>query len=614
MADGGGADFTLRLVNEVMRPARQIKSAMKDVEKAFLDTKRAMAAPMPKRGGLDAFDKNLAASRRSQAKDFARQNAKAVQSNAKLTASNIKMAASAKEAQQIQASKSLAKQAASSKAMQQFQADNSLGRSLSSIGSGALVSATVAIGAAALVAAAGVAYLGAQFLKASVHSAAFAEHSRLALSLLIGDMPTAIAQFDSLRHEAASLGMDVERTQHSFQKLLAAQFEIGKARELIRMGADLQAIGASADGVEGVLLAMTQIKSKGRLQAQEMLQLQERGISAELVYAALGKTLHKTRDQLAKMQEAGEIKAPEAIEAILEAVRKKTGVVNSGDAGKKFAESTLLGMSGVLAGGVSNFFIDVGDAMLPGLTKVFGLVRGTVAKFGNDPAMKQFGDVMLGKFNALVDWTVKNWPTIEKYATKAVYAIASAIVFVAEVFDASTVKGQAFYGALVGLAAVLGLLFIVTLPITAGLWLLTAAAVAVLAGFGMLVSYLWEAIPRWYAAGAALVGGIIDGMKSMIPGFTEVLNVLGGNTFLPAGATAAGADSGITTAANSGAMSKVGSVFSSFAPGETTVAGESDKATASNVFNFDIKGDNIDKAAIASQIRSAVTKALEEVA
>src|SRR5688500_388776 len=137
---------------------------------------------------------------------------------------------------------------------------------------------------AALAAAAGVASLAGSFVSASLEAMRFAQTSELALGNLLHGGENARAEFDAVRGMAEHLGLNVEDTVGSFKKLLAAQFEVGRAKELIAMGSDLQGIGANAEEVKRALLAITQIKSKGRLQAEEMLQLQEAGISAELVY------------------------------------------------------------------------------------------------------------------------------------------------------------------------------------------------------------------------------------------------------------------------------------------------------------------------------------------
>jgi hypothetical protein len=60
---------------------------------------------------------------------------------------------------------------------------------------------------------------------------------------------------------------------------------------------------------------------------------------------------------------------------------------------------------------------------------------------------------MLVEFEKFVGWTETNWPQIDKTITLTVHAIADSILFMTEMLDASTVKGQAFRGSLEALEA-----------------------------------------------------------------------------------------------------------------------------------------------------------------
>jgi tape measure domain-containing protein len=66
--------------------------------------------------------------------------------------------------------------------------------------------------------------------------------------------------------------------------------------------------------MDRVVTALGQIKMKGRVQGDEMLQLAEAGINAN---AYLEKAFHLTPQQLQKAQQAGKISAAAAIPVIL---------------------------------------------------------------------------------------------------------------------------------------------------------------------------------------------------------------------------------------------------------------------------------------------------------
>jgi tape measure domain-containing protein len=472
-ADGGdSASFTVRLVNQVMAPARQIKGALGDVEKAFKSAQKTLAAPTPKRGPLSDWDKMVAGAKKSQASDFAKQHLASIK----------------------QQNAALKNQQAIRQKLAQHHADHGASATLTGAASEAAIGATYAVAAAAVAAVAAVGYLTYKFAEASLEAGKFAERSRLAMSFLTGSGPLAAIQFDALRHEAQGLGLDVEDTQHSFQKLLAAQFSIGKSRELIRMGSDLQAIGASADEVSGALLAITQIKSKGRLQAQEMLQLQERGISSELVYNALQSKLGKTRDQVQKMQQGGKISGDVAIEAILEAVRHKTGTTKAGEAGANFANNTITGLGNQLHAGVQNFFIDVGDALLPGFTVIAGRIKAIVTTLANDPQIAALGTFLLSEFQIFTLWLEANWPQISATLVASAHLMADSVRFVVECFDLTTMKGQALAGIMAALAVTFGIVALAAF--TLGLPLYAFIAVIGLVVYAVIeaVGWIWDKI------------------------------------------------------------------------------------------------------------------------
>lgn len=582
MPDGGGVDFAVRLNNQVTGPARQIKSAMADVKKAFESTKRAMEAPAPRRAGKTDWEKMTGRARASQAVDFAKQ-----------TARSAKLAANAR----IKEDKRVAD---FKKSTAQAKLDKQGG--LVDLATGGLKFGVAAVGAAAFAAAAGVAYLGVKFTETAVAAAAFSEKSRLALTLLTGDAAVANREFDALRKEAAGLGLDVEETQKGFQKLLAAQFSIGKSKELLRMGADLQAIGADSQQVSRAILAISQIKNTGYLQGDELNQLREAGVSTELIYKALGKRMNKTTAQIVKMQEKRQLLAEPVIESILEAVRQKTGSSEAGEAGKKFAQSTLIGMMGVLKGNFQNLFIDVGDAMLPGLTSLMKLVTNAIGGLMKDPRIAAFGRFLLREFEYFVLWAEANWPEVSAMLTNGLVLLGDTIRFTFGLVDTATWQGKVFAGVMGTLAIALGLVaiagFVLMLPLY------------VLVGVIGLVAYgIYKAI-AW----------IVDALNSL-PGFSSSKApgaTPGLDTFTAAipGVTALSDATKITTAADTGAATKVPGLMSGLSVESVTAGGEPQAPVNSKVVNMNgwNVGSGIDQAELMAKVRSAVRKELDESA
>lgn len=486
-ADGGdSASFTVRLINQISAPARQVQQSMAGMTKSIQSAQRALAAPAPKRGAVSDWEKMTGGAKRNSALEYAK-NANRLKEREEKRSADV------------------------SRRIAQGHADHGLAGMLASGGSEMALGATVAVAAAGLAAAAAVGYMGLKFAEASVQAGIFAERSTLAIGFLTNNAPAAAQQFDAVRHMAQGLGLDVEDTQHSFQRLLAAQFSVGQSKELIKMGSDLQAIGASADEVSGALLAITQIKSKGRLQAQEMLQLQERGISAELVYGALQKNLGKSKAEVQKMQTAGKITGDDAIQAITDAVKHKTHESKLGEAGAAFASQTVAGMTGVMHAKLENLFVDVGELMMPGVTKIMKLVGGMFDTIVSDPKIIGVGQFLLSEFEYFTLWVDANWPAISAALVTGAELVADSFRFVVELFDTSTVKGMVFAGVIGTLAAAFGVMalagFTLMLPLYALIAVIGAVAYGIYAAIGWISEAL-SSLGSWISGGGDKGGGV----------------------------------------------------------------------------------------------------------
>lgn len=487
-ADGGdSASFTVRLVNQVMAPARQIKAAMGDVEKAFKSAQRSMTAPSPKRGPLSDWDKMLSGAKKSQALDFAKQQ----------TALTRAQNASAK------------KQMATQQKLSQFHADHGLGAMALEGGADAALGATVAIAAAGVAAAAAVGYLSFKFAEASVEAGMFAQRSELAIGFLTNNAPRAAKQFDDVRGMAQGLGLEVNETIHSFERMLAMQFSVGKSKDLIKMAADMQAIGANAEEVQRILYAIAEIKSMGTLQKRQERMLQMAGISGQLIDKALmSKMGISDHGKLETARKKNQIGADVAIDAVMEAVMHKTHEGKLGQAGRAFAENTLTGMEAQMHAGLENLYINVGKRLLPGVTEIANLVGQTLGAVMNDPEINAIGDFLINEFEIFVLWAKANWPEIQSDIVMAAHAIGESMRFVVECFDDATIKGMAMEGILIALAAALGLVALAGLMLMGPLY-------AVIALIGLLVYAVVKAV-EWIAEkigelGKWLGGGMTTG-------------------------------------------------------------------------------------------------------
>lgn len=280
---------------------------------------------------------------------------------------------------------------------------------------GVAASALMGIANAAKSAAFAVLELGAAFAKGVIHAAAFGERAELAFKLLMHGGSDSKAQLQRVIGLAGDLGLPMEETIKTFQKLLAMQFKPAMAEQLIKMGADLQAIGASSEEVAGALTAISQIKAKGRVQAEELLQLAERGVSTELVITSLGKALGKTNDQVRKLMEAGKISADAGIAAIGEAIKIKTGEKQFGEAGAKFATSTLTGMVNVFKSKGAAMMLALGASIREPLTKTLNpIVKDLMAALDSPQGKEALASITKG-FTSVLGAIQLAWPVVKEF-------------------------------------------------------------------------------------------------------------------------------------------------------------------------------------------------------
>jgi len=94
---------------------------------------------------------------------------------------------------------------------------------------------------------------------------------------MMGDADRAAAEFQNLQKLAKQPGLDLQSTIKGSIRLQAIGYEAGKARNTLKTLANAVAlVGGSGEDLGGVALAITQIISKGKVQAEEINQIAER--------------------------------------------------------------------------------------------------------------------------------------------------------------------------------------------------------------------------------------------------------------------------------------------------------------------------------------------------
>jgi len=214
---------------------------------------------------------------------------------------------------------------------------------------GALGSFAAAAGLAVAASAALVGGLAIKGIGIVRDAQAFRESTLFAFEKLTGSKAAAQGAMDLAGRTAVGLGADYRESVSSMNSLMAQGFSTEHADRLIKRMADLKTINPMARS-EGIVRAITQIKTTGRLQGDELMQLAEAGLSVSDAYDEMAKALgivgtkgETANQKLQKMQAAGKITADVAIAGIEAAIAKKTGGGAAGDVAGQRANASIEG-------------------------------------------------------------------------------------------------------------------------------------------------------------------------------------------------------------------------------------------------------------------------------
>lgn len=377
-----------------------------------------------------------------------------------------------------------------------------VGRGLQSMAS--FATRAVAIGAAVT------ASVGAAVAALTVGMVDFSQRSRLAFSQLAkhGEVPEEL--FRRSIELAKRFGLDLQDTVKQVAKFRALQFSQDQSEGLIKLGADMMALGASTEEVSRIYSQLGQIQAKGKLQGEELIVLAENGLSTQLVYENLEKQMGKTREEILKMQQSGEIDSSNALNAIAAAIKQKAGIKEAGEAGERVANSTLSGLKGRLMAGFDDLFRRVGDS-------AEGPLVGALTKIGG-----KLGEVF------------SSGGAAEQGLTAVVLAVASAIEIALPAVE-SFIKafGEGFSGAWAGIReglSAMGELFGSISSSGAGGQLsqigkaigevaaiLAGAFVVAIGAAAIAINYLTAVWNFW----KGIFGSIVDTIGAVIFGFTD---------------------------------------------------------------------------------------------
>ena len=219
-----------------------------------------------------------------------------------------------------------------------FASDN-LGISKGAVG--AIVGVGVALGALGL---------------ASVKAAGQMEQTRIAFTTLLKDGEKAKSFLSELEKFAASTPFELPGVLDASKRLLAFGFSAEQVIPILTaVGDSAAALGIGEEGIQRLTLAIGQMQAKGKVSAEEMLQLAEAGVPAwEMLANKIGTDIPTAMDKASK----GQISAAEGIQAVISGMNSKFGGMMEQQA------QTVNGIMSNIQDSVTQSMVVIGDKII----------------------------------------------------------------------------------------------------------------------------------------------------------------------------------------------------------------------------------------------------------
>lgn len=184
--------------------------------------------------------------------------------------------------------------------------------------------------------------------------------ARLGFQTMLGGQEAGDAFLSQIETFAERTPFSTAGLRDLSQRMLAFKFASADVLPYLEAIGDWSGMmGKGEVGIDRVTLALGQIKAKGRVQGDEMLQLTEAGISA---YDYLSKAMGRTTSEVMDLQSKGLIPAQTAIEAII------TGLRNDFGGGMKLQQQTTRGLWNTIKETFSNKIVKRwGDGISKGI-------------------------------------------------------------------------------------------------------------------------------------------------------------------------------------------------------------------------------------------------------
>lgn len=278
--------------------------------------------------------------------------------------------------------------------------DNEVRNSSNKVGGHAKAMGTAFLGFGKVVA--GVAVAGAAAIagvsgaisKVGISYNAMMEQSQIAWTTLLGDTKKAQDELKTLQKLGKDTPFEFEGLDKAAKTLYMAKFQGDQLTEaLTKVGDAVSAVGGNQDTLEGVSTALFQMQAKGKVQAEEMMQLAERGLP---VWDILAKKMGKSTSELMDMSSKGQLLAKDVVPLLVDGMGERfAGAMDKQSKTWNGMMSTMKDDIKIIAGGLTkNMFENLQKSMTDVLPVVdaFSSVVSGEPKQAMDTLTKAFGE------------------------------------------------------------------------------------------------------------------------------------------------------------------------------------------------------------------------------
>lgn len=272
-----------------------------------------------------------------------------------------------------------------------------------------------------------------------VKSAAAMEQTKTALTTMLGSLEKANQMYSNMYEFAARTPFEFDQITHATTKLLGFGFAAEQIiPTLTAVGDAVAATGGNRDAIEGVILALGQMKLKATVSEQEIRQLVERGIPA---YEILQNKFKLTAEQMENIGKAG-IDSKQAVDALVEGIEERfAGMMDKQSksmgglfsTAKDQAKAFLLTITGI-----DNQGNIIGGSIFEYAKKKLEEFSSSMTRWQQDGTLEKWAksirdslvklveniDKLVDKLSGIAKWVSQNGPTVNGWVKDFIVAWA----------------------------------------------------------------------------------------------------------------------------------------------------------------------------------------------